>query len=141
DLITAMKLTAAALSTVPMALAWAIARRLRIAVAGAVLMAVVPTYVSRLSYAFLPALFGHAVDIAFLFWLAGNLERILERGTWVRGALFVAACQLAYVSGVINISLFVAVLALCEAGLLRPAGGREAVAVLAVGLAGSLVSV
>ena len=141
DLITAMKLTAAALSTVPIVLAWAIARRLGAAVAGSMLMAFVPTYVSRLSFAFLPALFGHAVDIALLFWLAGNLERIRERGTWVRGALFVAACQLAYVSGVINISLFIAVLAMCEAGFRRQARGRQAAAVLAIGLAGSLVSV
>jgi hypothetical protein len=141
DLITAMKLAAAALTTVPMVLLWAIARRLGAPVVGSALMAFVPTYVSRLSFAFLPALFGHAVDVAFLFWLAGNLDRIRERGTWVRGALFVAACQLAYVSGVINISLFVAVLALCEAGLRRPAGGRQAAAVLATGLAGSLASV
>jgi hypothetical protein len=141
DLITAMKLTAAALTTVPMVLAWAIARRLGAAVVGAVLMAFVPTYVSRLSFAFLPALFGHAVDIAFLFWLAGNLERIRERGTWLRGALFVAACQLAYVSGVINIALFIAVLAMCEAGFRRPARGPQAAAVLAMGLGGSLVSV
>src|SRR5438128_1458405 len=79
DLVTAMKLAAAALTTVPMVLAWAIARRLGASVVGSALMAFVPTYVSRLSFAFLPALFGHAVDIAFLFWLAGNLERIRER--------------------------------------------------------------
>ena len=141
DLITAMKLAAAALTTVPLVLAWAIARRLGASVVGAALMAVVPTYVSRLSFAFLPALFGHAVDMAFLFWLAGNLDRIRERGVWVRGALFVAACQLAYVSGVINVTLFVAVLALCEAGARREARGRQAAAVLAIGLVGSLVSV
>ncbi|HEY2944117.1 MAG TPA: hypothetical protein VGN09_16910 [Vicinamibacteria bacterium] len=140
-LITAMKLAAAALTTVPLVLAWAIARRLGASVVGAVLMALVPTYVSRLSFAFLPALFGHAVDTAFLFWLAGNLDRIRERGVWLRGALFVAACQLAYVSGVINISLFVAVLALCEAGIRRDARLRQAAAVLAIGVAGSLVSV
>lgn len=141
ELIAAMKLTAAALTTVPLVLVWTMARRLGASVVGAALMAVVPTYVSRLSFAFLPALFGHAADMAFLFWLAGNLDRIREPGAWARGALLVAACQLAYVSGVVNISLFVAVLAVCEAGSPRPARLGRAAALLAMGLAGSLVAV
>jgi hypothetical protein len=140
-LLTAMKLTGAAVSTVPLALVWALARRLGASVAGAALMAVVPTYVSRLSFAFLPSLFGHAVDIAFLLWLAGHLDRLRERGTWVRGAVFVSACQLAYVSGVVNISLFVTVLALCEGWRRREARPGHAAAVVGMGLAGSLVSV
>jgi hypothetical protein len=141
DLIAAMKLTAAALTTVPLVLVWTMARRLGASVLGAGLMAVVPTYVSRLSFAFLPALFGHAADIAFLFWLAGHMDRIREPRVWARGALFVAACQLAYVSGVVNISVFVAVLAACEAGLRRPFRLGRAAALLAMGLAGSLVAV
>jgi hypothetical protein len=140
-LLTAMKLTAAALTTVPLVLVWALARRLGASVVGAALMAVIPTYVSRLSFAFLPSLFGHAVDVAFLFWLAGNLDRIREPRVWVRGALFVSACQLAYVSGVVNISLFVAVLAVSEAVARREARVSQALSVLAIGLAGSLVSV
>jgi hypothetical protein len=141
DLITAMKLAAAALTTVPLVLVWALARRLGASVAGAALMAVVPTYTSRLSFAFLPALFGHAVDMAFLFWLAGNLDRLRERGVWLRGALFVSACQLAYVSGVVNVSVFLAVLAAAEAVRRREARLLQSAALLAMGLAGSLVSV
>ena len=141
ELLTAMKLTAAALTTVPLVLVWVLARRLGASVVGAALMAVIPTYVSRLSFAFLPALFGHAVDIAFLCWLAGRLDRIRQPGVWVRGALFVAACQLTYVSGVINVSLFVAVLAVTEAAARGEARARQAAALLAMALAGSLVSV
>jgi len=140
-LLTAMKLTAAAVSTIPLVLVWALARRLGASVVGAALMAVVPTYVSRLSFAFLPSLFGHAVDMAFLLWLAGHLDRIREPAAWVRGALFVSACQLAYVSGVVNISLFVAVLALCEAVARRQARAPHAAALLGMGLAGSFASV
>ncbi|PYQ02854.1 MAG: hypothetical protein DMF82_14840 [Acidobacteria bacterium] len=141
ELITAMKLAAAALTTVPLVLVWALARRLGASVLGAALMAVVPTYVSRLSFAFLPALFGHAVDMALIVWFAGHLDRIGEKGVWLRGALLVAACQLAYVSGVVNISLFVAVLAACEAASRPDARARQVAALLTMGLAGSFVSV
>jgi hypothetical protein len=140
-LITAMKLTAAALSVVPLAFVWALARRWTASPAGAALMVLVPTYTSRLSFAFLPSLFGHAVDMAFLYWLAGHLERVREPPTWLRGAALVAACQLAYVSGVVNISLLVGLLAALALWLAPPARAKMAAAVLAMGLAGALVSV
>ena len=38
----------------------------------------IPTYTSRLSFAFLPALFGHAFDLALLCWLAGHLDAVRE---------------------------------------------------------------
>jgi hypothetical protein len=136
-LLVAMKLTGAAVSVVPIVLLWALARRLGASTAGAFLMVVIPTYTSRLSFAFLPSLFGHAVDMAFVLWLASRLERVTERRTWLAGAAWVAACQLAYVSGVINISLLVAVLAAVTAAAGRR---RAAVAILAMGAAGSAVS-
>jgi hypothetical protein len=54
-IITAMKLAAAAVSTVPLVLVWALARRFEVSPVGAVLMVLIPTYTSRLSFAFLPA--------------------------------------------------------------------------------------
>jgi hypothetical protein len=138
--VTAMKLLAAALSVVPIVLLWALARRLGATVLGAPLLLLVPTYVSRLSFAFLPALLGHAVDMAFVFWLSGRLDAIpREKKAFATGVLFVCACQLAYVSGVINISLFVGVLALLVS-LQPPAGPRRGAAVLAMGLLASLLS-
>jgi hypothetical protein len=137
-LLLAMKLTAAAVSVAPLILLWALARRLDASTAGAFLMVLIPTYTSRLSFAFLPSLFGHAVDMAFLLWIAGRIDRVTERRTWLAGAAWVAACQLAYVSGVINISVLVAVLATVTA----IAGQRRAaLAILAMGLAGSAVAV
>jgi hypothetical protein len=133
-----MKLAGAAVSVVPILLLWALARRWGAATAGAFLLMVVPTYTSRLSFAFLPSLFGHAVDMAFLLWLAANLERVTERRVWLAGAAWVAACQLAYVSGVINISLPVAVLAAVTAVGGRP---RAGLALLGMGLAGSAIAV
>lgn len=141
ELIAAMKLAAAGLTTVPLVLVWVLARRLGASVLGAALMTVIPTYLSRLSFAFLPALFGHAVDMALVVWLAGRLDRVREPGVWAKGALLVAAGQLAYVSGVVNVTLFVAVLAACEAVARPPARARQAAALLTMGLAGSLVSV
>jgi hypothetical protein len=140
-LITAMKLTGAALSVAPLAFVWALARRWGASPAGAALMLFVPTYTSRLSFAFLPSLFGHAVDMAFLYWLAGHLERLREPRAWVQGAALVAACQLAYVSGVVNISLLVGLLALLALRLAPPPRLPHAAAVLGLGLVGALVSV
>jgi hypothetical protein len=137
-LLAAMKVTAAAVSVVPLVLLWAMARRLGASTAGAFLMVFIPTYTSRLSFAFFPSLFGHAVDMAFVLWLAGNVDRITERRTWIAGAAWVAACQLAYVSGVINISLLVTVLAVVTALSGRR---RAAIAILAMGAAGSMASV
>jgi hypothetical protein len=136
--IAAMKLAAAALSTVPLILAWALARQWGIATAGAFLMVVVPTYTSRLSFAFLPSLFGHAVDVAFLLWLSRRLDAIGERRAWVAGALWMAAVQLAYVSGVVNWSVMIAVLA---AVLALTGDGRRGLAVLAMGMAGAALAV
>jgi hypothetical protein len=141
SLVTAMKLAAAALSVVPIALLWALARRFSASVLGAALMVVVPTYTSRLSFAFLPALLGHAVDMALVLWLASHLERAREPRVWVRGVALVAACQLAYVSGVVNISLLVGILAGLGLAFAPKPRASTAAAVLAMGLAGSLVSV
>jgi hypothetical protein len=136
--ILAMKLTGAAVSVAPILLVWALARRWGAATAGAFLMVVVPTYTSRLSFAFLPSLFGHAVDVSFLLWLSANLERVGERRAWLLGAAWVAGCQLAYVSGVINVSLLVAALAAATALHGRT---RAALALLGMGLAGAALAV
>ncbi len=136
--LVAMKLTAVAVSVIPMILLWALARALGASTTGAFLMVVIPTYLSRLSFAFLPALFGHAVDMAFVLWIATRIERVTELRTWLAGTAWVAACQLAYVSGVINVGVLVAVLAAVTA----IAGRRKAaLAILAMGVAGSAVAV
>ena len=137
-LLVAMKLSAAALSVVPLLLLWALARALGASTAGAFLMVLIPTYTSRLGFAFLPALLGHAVDMAFVLWIASRIDRITERRIWLAGAAWVAACQLAYISGVINVSLLVAVLAAVTALAGRR---RAALAILAMGAAGSAVAV
>lgn len=140
-LLTAMKLWAAALSVVPIVLLWALARRLEASVLGALLLTIVPTYTSRLSFAFLPALFGHALDLAFLLWLAGHLAEIPRSlRAWLAGAALVTACQLAYISGVVNISVLVAALALLAAGE-APFSPRRGLALLGMGLFGSALSV
>jgi hypothetical protein len=137
--IVAMKLFAVALSIVPLPLSWAVARRWGIAPLGAALLAVVPTYTSRLSFAFLPALLGHAVDLGFIAWMAARLGGAIDRATWLRGAGWVAACQLAYVSGVINTGALVAALALLALPVARRAP-RDAIAVALMGAAGALVA-
>jgi hypothetical protein len=140
DLITAMKLYGAALSTVPLILVWSMARRLEVSPLGAVLMLVIPTYTSRLTFAFLPSLFGHAVEMGFLYWLIGNGERSGARRFWLPGALWVAACQLAYVSGVTHIGVFILLLAIGEAARAREAGWARPRHLLLMALVGSVVS-
>ena len=137
-LLVAMKLAAAAVSVVPIFLTWALARRLGASTLGAALLVLIPTYTSRLSFAFLPALFGHAFDLALVLWLAGHLASIRQPRTWLVGAGWVAACQLAYVSGVMNTAALVGALVALALVRRRPA---EAGALAAMGLLASAVSV
>jgi len=138
---TAMKLWAALVSVVPIVLVWALARFVGSSTLGALLMVLVPTYTSRLSFAFLPALFGHAFDMALLLWLARSAERLPERRSFVIGALFVSACQLAYVSGVINTCMLIVSLAALFALRGRPDDRRRALSIAAFGLLGAVLSV
>ncbi len=137
-LLLAMKLAAAAVSVVPIFLTWALARRLGASPLGAALLVLIPTYTSRLSFAFLPALLGHAFDLALVVWLASHLDSIRRPRTVLVGALWVAACQLAYVSGVMNTAALVLALATIALVRRRPA---EAGAVLAMGALGAAVAV
>jgi hypothetical protein len=126
---------------VPLLLAWALARRLEAPPWGAALMVLIPTYTSRLSFAFLPALAGHALDIAFLYWLSGRLDRLREPRVVAAGAAFLCACQLAYVSSVTQTTLLVGLLALALAALGGPAGPKAALGALAMALLGSALAV
>ena len=143
-LVLTLKLAAAAISTVPIALVWAFSRSFGFAspvpVVGAILMVVIPTYSSRLSYAFLPSLFGHAVDIAFVYWIFRNLAGLAERRQWLVGGVLVACSQLAYVSGVINISLFVAGLAVLAVFFAGEHRRQLALRVLGMGAVGGLIA-
>ena len=98
----------------------------------------VPTYTSRLSFAFLPALFGHAFDLALLYWLAEHLDSIRAPRTWIVGAGWIAACQLAYISGVMNTAALVLALVLWALVRRRPV---EAGALAAMGLAAAACAV
>jgi hypothetical protein len=141
SLLVAMKLTAAAVSVVPLLLVWAMARRTGASPLGALLMLLIPTYTSRLTYAFFPSLFGHAVDMAFLFWLMGRLDRMAQPRTWLLGALWVCGCQLAYVSGLINSGIFLLSLAVVWAAMGAPPRARAVAGVMAMGALGALASV
>jgi hypothetical protein len=141
-LLLAMKLAAAAVSVVPLLLVWAMARRTgAVPLPAALLMALIPTYTSRLSFAFFPSLFGHAVDMAFLCWLLGRADRLSQPRTWLLGAAWVCACQLAYVSGVINTGVFVVSLAVVCAVLGSPPRWRTVLGLLAMGALGAMASV
>jgi hypothetical protein len=140
QLILAMKLTGAALTLVPLFVVWALARRMGAFPLGAVLMVLIPTYATRLSFAFLAALYGHAFDMALIYWLCGNLPRLQSPRVWLVGAAFVAACELSYISSVMNISILVFALALLDPWD-RSQGVRQAVLILGMGVAGSLLAI
>jgi hypothetical protein len=140
-LLTAVKLAGAALTTIPIALVWALARRLGASVLGAVLLLFFPIYGRHLAVAYMPALFGHAVDLAFVLWLAARLDRPLAPREWGTAAALVTACELAYVSGVVSVPVFVAALALVLALGRGPERVRRAAAILGFGLAGSVLAV
>jgi hypothetical protein len=136
--LTAFKLTAAALTLVPLVLLWPLARRVGAAPLGALLMVLVPTYTSRLAVALLPSLLGHAADVLLLAWLAYRLERLAEPRVFATGVMLVAASQLAYVSGVTHTALIVCLLGSLTA--LSPRGLAPALRVFAMGAAGALIS-
>ncbi len=138
ELITAMKLAGVALSVIPIALVWALALRLGVTpLMPALLMVVVPTYGTRLSFAFLPSLLGHVFDLVLLLWLAYNLPRIERRAAFVLGVAVVAASQLAYVSGLLNSGALVLSVSLLLLATKRP---RQAAVLAAVGVAGAATS-
>jgi hypothetical protein len=141
-LVTALKLGTAAATVVPIVALWALARRWGASTLGCVLLLVVPTYVHHLGLAYLAALFGHAVDMLVLAWLAGHLRDVTRPRTFAAAALLVAASQLAYVAAVIVLPIFLTVLALFVAFVDEDASRRRrAAAILAFGAAGSLLAI
>ncbi len=138
--IQGFKLLAAALTLVPLLALVALARRFGAGLAGPALLVVIPVYTSRLSLALFPALLGHALDMVLLAWLAWHLDRLRELRVWAAGALLVAAAQLAYVSSLTHTALLVGWLALLLAVAGGAEGRRDASRLLALGLAGALLS-
>jgi len=138
-LITVMPVVAAAWSIAPIAIVFWLARSVGLSLWGAALMAFVPSYMSRLSFVFMPSLFGHIFDVWLVCWLAVNLDRIGSPRVWWRGALLIACSQLAYTSGVLNTGAFIG---LVLAALVVSAGRepRRWLPLLGMAAAASLVS-
>lgn len=113
---TALKAGSSFVSVIPILLAGALAVRLSIPPLAALMLCVIPTYASRLSFALLPALFGHMADMAVLLTIATVMGRGAVRSgrpvLQVMTALLLG--HLAYTSGVVNEVVFMGVLvALC----------------------------
>lgn len=139
-LITSMKLFAAAWSTLPIFLLWALARRLGLPPWGSALAVVVPTYTTRLSFAFLPSLFGHAFDLALVCWLVARYARLGEQRTWLVGGLLVATSELAYVSGLLNVGALLVFVAAIELGRRTDDAWRRARGVVGMLATGSILA-
>ena len=109
---TALKAGSALFSVIPILLAGALAVRLSMPPLAALMLCVIPTYASRLSYALLPALFGHMLDLAALLTIATVLSRGDARSArpvlQAMSALLVG--HLAYTSSVVNEGVFMGVL-------------------------------
>jgi hypothetical protein len=161
--LSALKLTGAVLSVLPLALGFALARRLDLpARTAAVLLALAPTYPHWLFRATLPALLGHSMDLVLLLWLARNVSgdtsecsaagrakdgskhsdvsETSSPRTLLTGAALLASVQLAYsfsivVSGLLVVFLVTLALVGRKEGRVRPA-----VAILGLGLLGSALS-
>jgi hypothetical protein len=109
---TALKAGSSLVSVIPILLAGALAVRLSLPPVAALLLCVIPTYASRLSFALLPALFGHTLDLVALLTIAtvmsrdglGSARSVFQAMT----ALLIG--HLAYTSGVVNEAVFMGVL-------------------------------
>jgi hypothetical protein len=138
DLITAVKLADAAWSVVPIVALASLASTLGASPLGVALLLFVPIYGHHLSVVYLAAVFGHAVDISVLAWLARRLERIEGWRVALGGAALVALAELAYVGATTILPVFIACLALAD--LAHRRSPRRAVAILGLGLLGSLLA-
>lgn len=113
---TALKAGSSLISVIPILLGGALAVRFSLPPLAALLLCVIPTYASRLSFALLPALFGHMLDLVVLLTIANVMSRDGVRSA--RSVLQAMAAllfgHLAYTSGVVNEAVFMGVLvALC----------------------------
>ena len=120
---SALKAGSSLVSVLPVLLGGVLAARLSLPPVAAIALCVIPTYTSRLSFALLPALFGHVFDLIVLATLASVLvaDRLEsnQKAVWLFAALL--AGHLAYTSSVVNEGLLMAVLV-----ILSLAQGRAA---------------
>ncbi|MFI5183854.1 MAG: hypothetical protein ACHQNV_05615 [Vicinamibacteria bacterium] len=138
DMVTAVKLADVAWSVVPVLALGSLASTLGASPIGMALLLFVPIYGHHLSVVYLAAVFGHAVDISVLAWLARRLERIESWRVVVVAALLVALAELAYVGATTILPVFIASLALADFAFTR--SPRRVVAILGFGLLGSLLA-
>ncbi len=134
---TVLKAGSSLISVLPILLAAILAARLSLPPLSALLLCVIPTYTSRLSFALLPALFGHVFDLAVLLTVAEGLSTDGMRSA--RSVLRLMAAlllgHLAYTSSVVNEGVFMGILAaLC---LTTPGSGRALSARLVLAEAGA----
>lgn len=140
-LITAVKLGATLATVVPIVALWSLGRRFGGSLIGPALLLFAPVYVHHLGLAYLAALFGHAVDMVFLAWLARHWETLGRPRAFLAAATLVAACELSYVAAVIVVPIFLGVLAaLVLADRSRPARPRLALLLLAAGALGTVLA-
>jgi len=139
-LLTTLKLAGAALSIIPLALAWALARQLGLPPLGAVLLAFVPTAFGELTIGALPALLGHVLDLSLLLWLASQIRRLDAPTVWAASALLIAATQLSYVYSIVTSLVLLAALAALGPLVVPDWPSRRSAAITGIGLAGSILA-
>jgi hypothetical protein len=140
NVVTFMKLGAVALCSVPMLALAILARHFGASPAGVVLLALVPAYGIRLVLALLAAIFGHAIDLTFLVWLARRLRAVIHTRVWLVGTLLCTACCLAYVSSVVILPLFLSLVALLLLLEGRAERFRATACILSIGALGGLLA-
>lgn len=139
QILTAITLTGALMPALALLGTFAFSKRANLPLFGAGLMVFVPSYASKLAVGALPALFGHAVDMAFLAWLAGRREDLSRLRVLLLGIGLVAACDLAYVSALIHMGVLLCLLSsVLFAERFSP---RVSLAPLLLGAGGALLSV
>lgn len=117
----AMKSAAALISVLPIFLAAALAARFGLPPLAALALCVIPAYTSRLSFALMPALFGHVFDLLAILGLAILVDdETMKRRPLLQAMALLLLGHLAYTSSVVNEGVFVVVLL----AILLAKGGR-----------------
>jgi hypothetical protein len=125
----AVSVLAAAVNSLEALLVFGIARRLRfspaLAVAGALAHPLLPLFLARLTLAYFPALVGHFVDMAVVFYFLARRDRLDRVRVVLTLAALLAAALLTYTQSLVNFGILLPLVLLAEIVFDRTPGARR----------------
>jgi hypothetical protein len=141
----AVSILAAAVNSLEAMLIFGIARRLRfgagVALAASLAHPLLPLFLARLTLAYFPALVGHFMDMAVVFYLLARHDRLDRPRVVLALGSLLALALLTYTQSLLNFGILLPLLLVVEIALDRtPGARRRQVGLAAAGALGLLLS-